>query len=385
MPGGVSGLGIAAGQQDGQVDLDRVGVLELVQQQVAVTLAERGPHRRAVIPVAQKLPGPHQQVVVFEPPRDPALLHRVQGEDGQPGRQVLQRGLVGGFDQVAGLLGEVLQPLVGLGLVDRAGPVRRRAAIAEFLPAQVPDGFQPVDLVAGREPLQVGLQLADPQAERVVGVGAVVTQRQRFGQRGPHRLGVGGRRGRGVGRDTGLNQIPVVVELDGQPAQMVQPHPARLQHQQQPARVEVLQQSLDETLPALLHLDPGADLVQHLHPGREASLHRVLAQDAQGEGVEGADRGPVQLMQGGGGRGLVRVAGVGLDRLQAAADAVPQLGGRLLGEGDGHDALHGRPGPDQQLDPVDQGPGLARPGPGLHEQGAVPLGGDHVPDGLVGQ
>jgi hypothetical protein len=43
----------------------------------------------------------------------------------------------------------------------------------------------------------------------------------------------------------------------------------------------------------------GADLVEHLDPGRQPGLDRMLGQQPLGEGVEGPDGGPVELVEGG--------------------------------------------------------------------------------------
>jgi hypothetical protein len=62
-----------------------------------------------------------------------------------------------------------------------------------------------------------------------------------------------------------------------------------------------------------------------------------------------------------------------------------QLGGRLLGEGDGGDAAHGlAPVGDQGDHPVDQRPGLAGAGAGLDEKGLVERGADALAGDGVG-
>ena len=49
--------------------------------------------------------------------------------------------------------------------------------------------------------------------------------------------------------------------------------------------------------PAAFEGHLGADLVEHLDPGREAGLDRVLGEQALGEGVQGADGRTVELVR----------------------------------------------------------------------------------------
>src|SRR5205085_3210823 len=54
----------ARSEEDGELDLDRVGVLELVDQQPGVATVKR---RTCGLAVSQQLPREHQQVVELEP------------------------------------------------------------------------------------------------------------------------------------------------------------------------------------------------------------------------------------------------------------------------------------------------------------------------------
>ena len=90
--------------------------------------------------------------------------------------------------------------------------------------------------------------------------------------------------------------------------------------------VGVVVHLVDEGRPAVLEGQLGADLVEDVDPRGQAGLDGVLAQDAEGEGVQGADGGDV---------------GVGQGRLAPA----PDLGGRVLLEG----LLEGLPDPVTQL------------------------------------
>jgi hypothetical protein len=93
--------------------------------------------------------------------------------------------------------------------------------------------------------------------------------------------------------------------------------------------------------------------VQDAELGFEAQHRAVLAHHAHAQGVEGADQ----------------------HLFRAAADqplgALAHLGGGLVGEGDGGDALRVHPGLDQPRDLVRDHPRLARTRPGQHQAGAV--------------
>ena len=58
--------GIVGAEQRGQLDLDRIGVLELVDQDAVVALPEPRPGRRTVLGIAQQRAGEHEQIVEVE-------------------------------------------------------------------------------------------------------------------------------------------------------------------------------------------------------------------------------------------------------------------------------------------------------------------------------
>ena len=136
--------------------------------------------------------------------------------------------------------------------------------------------------------------------------------------------------------------------------------------------------------PSLVEVDLGPELVEHLHTGRETGFDRVFEQQALREGVQGADRGAVELVE----RpkpllgGLI-LAGVGNEVLESLAHPLAQLGGGLLGEGDRRDALERGPGIDQGDHPGHEGSGLSRPCAGLDEQRVIEIVLDPVPFGLI--
>ena len=112
----------------------------------------------------------------------------------------------------------------------------------------------------------------------------------------------------------------------------------------------------------------------------------MLGQEPLGEGVQGADGGAVELVE----RDPAAVAdlgagaGVGLS-LELLADPVAQLGGGLVGEGDGGDVGQlGGSARHQSHHPVDQRGRLARAGAGLDEQRRAEVVGDAVPGAWSG-
>ena len=68
---------VGRGDADRELDLDRVGVLELVEQEPRVALVEPRPHDRTLLGVTQKLTGEDEQVVELELSGGSAFLGRV--------------------------------------------------------------------------------------------------------------------------------------------------------------------------------------------------------------------------------------------------------------------------------------------------------------------
>ena len=105
-------------------------------------------------------------------------------------------------------------------------------------------------------------------------------------------------------------------------------------------------------LPALVERHGRPDLVVDLEGGRQPGLERVLGQDALGEAVQRGDggarrsrRGPTARGAPGGPRRRRGAASVGGQLLERLADAIAQLAGRRLGEGDGGDVAQLGPRP----------------------------------------
>ncbi len=60
--------GIGGRDAHGQLDLDGIGVLELVEQESLVAFVQAGPHHRSVLGITQERPGEHQQIVELQLP-----------------------------------------------------------------------------------------------------------------------------------------------------------------------------------------------------------------------------------------------------------------------------------------------------------------------------
>ena len=74
------GIGVGRREERGEIALDGVGVLELVEQEVRVALAQVAAHLPAVLGIAQHLACEHEEVVELEPTRALALAGLVERE-----------------------------------------------------------------------------------------------------------------------------------------------------------------------------------------------------------------------------------------------------------------------------------------------------------------
>ena len=93
----------AGGDADGQLDLDRVGVLELIQQQPPVALLQGGADGCAVRGMGEQVTGEHQQVVEFQLPLRASCLRGLEGRAGDAAGQAAQRGFQHGGAYRGGL------------------------------------------------------------------------------------------------------------------------------------------------------------------------------------------------------------------------------------------------------------------------------------------
>ena len=187
--------------------------------------------------------------------------------------------------------------------------------------------------------------------------------------------------GRGIGLDSPhplLHQVPVVVEGLGQVLQGRGLDPGGEEQQEGALECGVGQQLVAERRPAGLEGDRRAHLVEHLDPGRQAGLDRVLGEQALGEGVQRADGGAVELFEGQPAARPASPSGSASAAFSSAArmrsrSSAPAFSVKVMAAMRRSSACPLR---HQGQDPVDQGRGLARPGAGLDEEGGVEVLGD---------
>jgi hypothetical protein len=130
-------------------------------------------------------------------------------------------------------------------------------------------------------------------------------------------------------------------------------------------RAELRHPRFERTLERGRRQPPRGALVEHREPGVEPGRERLAAKHARAEPVDGADPGRVDFPR----------AVVLAERDERAADALAELGGRLLGERQRQDRAdrdavvqHGR------REPLDHHRRLAGPGARGKERRAVAVG-----------
>ena len=131
------------------------------------------------------------------------------------------------------------------------------------------------------------------------GTGVIVTSARRASTGSHH----GGRSGGGVERDTLLDEVPVGLEVLDDAAQALGPAELRphaeldelgRRESGRDLPVGVVEQLVEEVLPALVERQLALQFVEHVEAGWQAGLDRELEQDPPSEGVQRADRGVVE-------------------------------------------------------------------------------------------
>ena len=317
--------------------------------------------------------------------REPDQLGSQSGQDGLDQRVEDRRqraALELGVDEALGGVASALGAAIGRRVPD--GPTqppdrRRRAAQqhvdhVELIRAGGGDGLQLLQMLG--EPGHQTFGQPIRRADLRTGGGEVVRRRDQRGELDRRWV----RRG-ALGPS---EEVPVVLEPLGDGPQL-RVRDAELQPQRQgPLELGPFDELGVEGPEALVEVELGGDLVLHGDRRREPSLEGERGEHPLGEGVQRAQGGLVEVVEGGGEarRGALLADGPLLER---HPDAVAQLVGGLLRERDGGDRLDRRTRGDQGHHPVDELGGLAGPGPGGHEQGRVEVVRDALPDGLVGQ
>ena len=367
--------GHAGGEQLGDLHLQRVRVLELVDEDEPEAAAEAGAHGFAA---PQRVPGLQEQVEVVEPAQLALhpLVDRRQPE--QPGHEPAMKHRPQGRGPALGCL---------------LGPGRDAARLLERLRGR------PARLVAevsgnDRQPAEMGHEHGALQAAALLREGhedgETRSQRVAVLDAGEQRARLAGlgeqlRSPRfGVHRRIGHERLQVAL-LEQRPGQSAQraalaPRPLSLERD---AALERLEEDLvaaheplgQPFLPGPGEEQVGLGLVGDPEARHHAALEGPLAEDGGAERVEGGDLRALQNLQ--------RLLGaIALDgprpRVRAGPlQPLPQPElhgrGRVLGEGHGRDLVerHG-PRADERLDAVYEERGLARSGARFqHEAGAV--------------
>ena len=350
----------SGGDEDGQLDLERVGVLELVDEQVRVALAERVAHGRLV---AEEVARFDEQVVEREPAGPPPLLGRRQREPADGVEEVDDGVVVHARQQF------LLRRFRGRARVAHVVDLDRRPV--RLLPvAARPSGF-------GQEVQRLQLALDPTEAVGDGGELLEVLAEEVVAARAPGHVGDGGRqrvddRGeidrpwrRGL-RRARIEAVAMVVQQARHVAERVEAEAtgqAPEHHGLVPAIVEEL---VEERPPPFVEGQHRLDLVEHLERRRQPGLEGMLGEDALRERVQGRDRRFVDL------RHCARRDSAGPGRgLELSSHPVAQLGRRRLGERDGRDAAHLGAVSHQLDEASDERGGLAGAGAGFDEEGRV--------------
>ena len=382
--------GIVGAQQQQDLGLQRVGVLELVHEEVAEAPLQQGAHRTVV---AQQIARAHEQIQEVEL-TDAVLVGLVGSDDGlelvvQARRQV----------SVAGFAQRVERGLRSVALREH---VRTRKLRTKQLAAALP---VPVALEArARKLAQLGLEsvvvaraprralapqhlageaLDRLQAAREIALRAAGpgSQRADLDQLGEHAID----RVAAVERiaPPGRLEIPVFDE----PARGVAKLAARTQRIETARRApqhtphafrRILQHALEPLVEAAVD-QSGLLVGRHLEEWVDAGLHRSFVQQVGAEGVKRRNTSNLELSERRIEASDLRAVGEGSRSLgPRALDLRPQtqlhLARRLVGEGDGHDAIERAEAAAQNRDdPAHEFGGLTRARRGFHEERGVEI------------
>ena len=367
-----AGRVVARRQQHHDLRLQRVGVLELVDQQEAVAAPEVMPHARLLLEQVARV---EQQVLERQPPGSAAAPPPPPRRSGGHVDELRQ-----GLRAHAGGVGLVLL-LQALPVLQQPHPVLAATA-AERGRLDHQRRQVPLDHLRRRrlQRLQVRDQLRRPRLQRLRHVGRALADPPRAQETG-RQLGAG--QGRRLG-DVARLQVAELGDLEGQVAQV-----AQLESQPQAALDArpggALLLAPEPVLPVLVEGELLADGVHHLEGGVEPGVERALAQQARCEGVDRLDVGRVHLPDGASQAALHRRVGAGQRLVQLPPHAIPQLPGRLLGERDRDDLAQFGAARAHRLDhPPHQHRRLAGAGPRLQEDRRVEVALGGLAHRLVG-
>ncbi len=210
-------LWIAGSDAHRELDLDRIGVLELVEEKSLIALVQPSPHGGAVERVAQHGAGQHQEVVELELAGGATLLGGPQGEAADGHAETVGTG-------AGHVVANLTQRFAGLGdLVSGGldvGPAAGSSTVADlearrFGRCLVAERFEQVEFVVdGAKVRGVVGDLVEMHQQSIVWIGAVITLGADRIERA-ERINEAGGNGRRFGRDdrdTIGDEVPVGLE-----------------------------------------------------------------------------------------------------------------------------------------------------------------------------
>ena len=144
-------------------------------------------------------------------------------------------------------------------------------------------------------PLGVRAELVEPLEQVVVGVSAVFALGDRGVELGEPRVELQGRQCRWVADP--IEEIPVVVEELGHPAQVLELAARAEQHEHRGLERGIVEEIVTGAAPARVEREQRRHLVVHLDARRQAGLDRERGENALRERVQRADRGGIELVE----------------------------------------------------------------------------------------
>ena len=308
--GGVVGPGC---QPHGDLQLDRIGVLELVEHDPGIAGVQ---HATDVATLSDEPSGEHEQVVELESATHRPLVRPFEDEPADDRTEQLTSVAAGRFEQALGFCSEL--ELEGLEIVEcRSRPSSRNASSRwPCCPASVLRSAN--SSCAARTASSVTRPLAGfrsrspiwPMRATVaswVSPGGTSVACDRRGER-HERRDVDDERTGIVERHAIVDEVPVGAEVLGDAA-----HPGshtepvelaefdeRTAALDQPAGwLRVVEQAVEQVVPLLLERKAALEFVEHREAGRQPRLDGEVEQQPAGERVQCSDRCVIEAVEGG--------------------------------------------------------------------------------------
>ncbi len=373
------------GQEEDDLGLERVRVLELVDQDVGEPLLEMLPRRGVV---EQQVAGHEQQIVEVQ---DAFLgLLPLVGLD-EPAQGITRLG----HHLLAQLLAEPLEFVLEFFEESARGRIRVRIAPSRSTRQSSQAGqvchaglrhgaVRP----PGRAQRHVSLTELGQESSGLLALR--FDEAQEFLDLGKHLVHEGAGVGlRAIEPRSAVEQVAQAEHLPGRGSQgMALPVERDAQPQcAEQRRVRSGQFALQPLFPRSLPQERGGKFVGHLELRVHAGFHRALAQQTGAKAVDRADLGVAQVFEGlHQPPALVLVFALAGQALEFRADTHLQLASRLLRESHRGDPAQGGPSAADEVDEAgDQDAGLAGPGGRLDRQSGLQVFGRAGPVVLVGK